>query len=182
MGMSGVHAAARELARRLREAHIDHAIVEALALGVHGFRRATEDVDVLVSREGLARFKAAWLGRGYLELRPGGRAVRDTQHGIRIDFLIAGEYPGDGLPKPVAFPDPAAAALRGEQYHVLDRTHLIELKLASAMTAPHRGHDFFDIVHLVRRTGLPLDLGSELDPFVRDKYAEAWRLAQIDDD
>ena len=54
--------------------------------------------------------------------------------------------------------------------------------LASAMTAAHRGHDFFDIVQLVRRTGLSEAFAEELDPYVRAKYGEAWQLAQIRDD
>jgi hypothetical protein len=182
MGTSKIHQAAELLAVRLDEAGVGYAIAGALALAVHGFRRATEDVDVLISREGLARFKAEWLGRGYVEVRPGGKAVRDTVNDTRIDFLIAGDFPGDGKPKPVAFPDPGGAAIHGDTFRVLTIPRLIELKLASAMTAPHRGHDFFDIVQLVRRIALPRDLSIELDPYVRPKYDEAWQLAQVRED
>ena len=149
---------------------------------MHGFRRATEDVDVLITREGLARFKEEWLGRGYVELRSGGKAVRDAVHGSKIDFLIVGDYPGDGKPKPVAFPDPRGAAIGGGTFRVLALPRLVELKLASAMTAPHRGHDFFDVVQLARRTGLARELADELDTYVRDKYLEAWQLAQVPDE
>ena len=31
-----------------------------------------------------------------------------TKNGVSIDVFLSGEYPGDGLPKPVAFPDPPA--------------------------------------------------------------------------
>ena len=182
MGTSKIHRAAQLLASRLDEAGIDYAIAGALALAVHGFRRATEDVDVLITREGLARFKQEWLGHGYVELRAGGKSVRDTVNDTKIDFLIVGDFPGDGKPKPVAFPDPRDAAMRGELFNVLALPRLVELKLASAMTAPHRGHDFFDVVQLVRRTGLAEGMADELDPYVRDKYREAWRLAQISDD
>jgi hypothetical protein len=182
MGTSKIHRAAELLAARLEDAGVDYAIAGALALAVHGFRRATEDVDVLISRDGLERFKQQWLGRGYVELRAGGKPVRDTINDTRIDFLIVGDYPGDGKPKPVSFPSPGQAAVVGNTFRVLALPRLIELKLASAMTAPHRGHDFFDVVELVRRAGLARELADELDAYVRPKYDEAWQLAQIRDD
>lgn len=182
MGESKIHRAARELARHLDDAGIEYAIAGALALAIHGYRRATEDVDVLITREGLARFKSLWIGRGYVDVRAGGKPVRDTANNTRIDFLLTGDFPGDGKPKPVAFPEPKRAALVGEDFHVLALPRLVELKLASAMTAPHRGHDFFDIVELVRRTSLPAELADELDPYVRESFARAWELAQQGED
>jgi hypothetical protein len=58
---------------------------------------------------------------------------------------------------------------------------LIELKLASGMTAPHRLKDLADVVELVRAVHLPEELAGELDPYVREKYLELWRAAQIQD-
>jgi len=34
---------------------------------------------------------------------------------VSIDVLLTGDYPGDGKPKPVVFPDPAVIATRGEE-------------------------------------------------------------------
>jgi len=62
-----VHQAALAMARRLDQANIPYAIAGAMALGAHGYERVTVDVDVLLTREGLARFKEAQLGRGYAE-------------------------------------------------------------------------------------------------------------------
>ena len=56
----------------------------------------TVDVDVIMTAEGLTRFKDAWLGRGYVEKFAGSRGIRDTQTGVVIDVLFAGDYPGDG--------------------------------------------------------------------------------------
>ena len=103
--------------------------------------------------------------------------MRDTIHGVKVDFLLTGDYPGDGLPKPVAFPDPAQASIQGEQFRVLGLAALVELKLASAMSAPHRGGDFFDVVNLVRRGGAQADLREQLNPYVRAKFDEAVALA-----
>ncbi len=85
----------------------------ASAVIAFGYQRLTVDVDVLIRRDDLARFKEQWLGRGYVEVRPGGKAVRDTANNVRIDFLLAGDFPGDGKPKPVAFPEPAMAVASG---------------------------------------------------------------------
>ena len=60
--------AAAAIAERLTQAGIDYAIAGAIALGEHGFKRLTVDVDVLIRREGLDRFTAEWLGRGYVSL------------------------------------------------------------------------------------------------------------------
>jgi hypothetical protein len=114
-----VHQAALAMARRLAQANIPYAIAGAMALGAHGYERVTVDVDVLLTREGLARFKKEQLGRGYAEKFPGRKGLRDTEHGVSIDVLIAGEFPGDGRPKPVAFPDPAEAAIEGERFRIL---------------------------------------------------------------
>lgn len=73
MGSSPVQEAATQIARLLSEMKIDYAIAGALCLAAHGVVRATEDVDVLIAREGLERFKQAWLGRGYVNVHPGGK-------------------------------------------------------------------------------------------------------------
>jgi hypothetical protein len=182
MEQSPVHLAAEEIARHLEEAGIDYAIAGALSLGVHGFVRATEDVDVIVTREGLEKFKERWLGRGYVNLRPEGKPVRDTTHNVRIDFLLTGDFPGDGKPKPVAVPEPRAASIAARKYRVLTLPKLIELKLASGMTAPHRMNDLADVMRLVHVARVPRDLVDQLDPYVRDKFLELWEVAQHPDD
>ena len=176
-----VHEAALAIARRLDEANIPSAIVGAMALGAHGYERVTVDVDILLTRDGLATFKKAHLGRGYVEKFPGSKGIRDIEHGVAIDVLIAGEFPGDGLPKPVAFPDPTAVAVEGERFRILSLPKLVEIKLASGMSAPHRLKDLADVLELVRAAKLPAELAASLDPYVREKYLELWRAAQVED-
>ena len=176
-----VHQAALEVARRLESGNIPYAIAGAMALGAHGYERMTSDVDLLLTREGLSRFKVQNLGRGYVEKFPGSKGMRDTENEVPIDVLIAGDFPGDGRPKPVAFPDPAGAAVVGERFRILSLPKLVELKLASGMTAPHRLKDLADVLELVRATKLPAEFATSLDPYVREKYSELWRAAQIED-
>lgn len=182
MGEGGVHGAAAAIAKRLAEAGIDYAIAGAIALGEHGFKRLTVDVDILVRRDGLDRFKAEWLGRGYVDIRPGGKAVRDTVNNVKIDFLLAGDFPGDGKPKPVAFPDPREAAVLGEKYRIVSLPRLVEMKLASGMTAPHRLQDLADVLRLIRAADLPRDFGARMDPYVREKFEELWVASRHPDD
>jgi hypothetical protein len=182
MGEGGIHNAAATIGRLLTELGIDYAIAGAIALAEHGFQRLTTDVDVLIRREDLARFKEHWLGRGYVEVREGGKAVRDTANNVKIDFLLTGDFPGDGKRKPVAFPDPSQVAVRGAKYRIVSLPRLIEMKLASGMTAEHRLHDLADVLRLIREAHLSRELGSELHSYVREKYEELWGLAQHPDD
>jgi hypothetical protein len=182
MGSAPVQEAATQIARLLSEMKIDYAIAGALCLAAHGVVRATEDVDVLIAREGLERFKETWLGRGYVDVRPGGKAVRDTVNGVRVDFLIEGDYPGDGKPKPVSFPSPARAGTAAGRMRVVDLKHFVEMKLASGMTAPHRLQDLADVLRLISVAKLERELAQTLDPYVRAKYEELWQTAQRPDE
>ncbi len=178
MGISKVHHTLERIAQRLAELNVEFALGGALAVGVRGHLRATVDVDLLVTSEGLARFKARWLNRGYVEKFPGSQGVRDAETGVAIDFLIAGEFPGDGRPKPVRFPDPAALPKTDEPYRILDLRTLIELKLASGLSASDRLQDLADVIALVRANRLPESFAELLDPSVGEKYRELWRAAQ----
>lgn len=181
MSTSDVHRALARITQLLDEDGIAYALVGALALGEYGYRRLTVDIDLLLTPEGLSAFKARHLGRGYLEKFPGSKGVRDTENGIVIDVLLAGDYPGDGKPKPVHFPDPAQAAVRGEHLALLPLATFVELKLASGMSAPHRLKDLADVLELVRAASLSEDLADSLDASVREKYRELWLAAQTRD-
>jgi hypothetical protein len=181
MGLDEVHEAMRKLCTALDADGIPYAIAGAMALNAHGYQRVTTDVDVLFTSEGLASFKAKHLGRGWVERFPGSKGMRDTEFNVNIDVLITGDYPGDGKPKPVSFPDPGVA-VRGEGVMVLPVNHLIELKLASGLTNADRMKDLADVQELIRAARLPLELGRELNPMVQAKYAEIWNATKRDRD
>lgn len=178
MGESAVQRTLERIAARLADLHIDFALAGGLAVGVRGHLRLTVDVDILVTAEGLARFKAEWLGRGYVEKFPGARGVRDADTGVPIDFLVAGEFPGDGRPKPVRFPDPASIPQAEHSLRVLDLRTLVELKLASGMSTPDRLQDLADVLSLIRANALAESFADTVDESVRDKYRELWKAAQ----
>lgn len=183
MGRSPVHAAADRIAHTLSEMNISFAIAGALAANAHGHVRTTDDVDILLTPDGLRRFKERWLGRGWVEQFPGSRGLRDTVNKVRIDVMLTGDYPGDGNAKPVAFPDPAKAnELDPHGKPVLQLPVLLTLKLASGMTAADRLQDLADVIALIRRNRLPPQYAEQLHPYVRDKYRELWEAAQIADE
>ena len=178
MSQGDVYTTLRNLARRLDDEKIPYAIIGGMALAAHGFVRMTQDVDVLVTKEGLEKLRQTMLGRGYVRAFPGAvKSFRDTETHVRIEVITTGEFPGDGKPKPVAFPEPGAASLEHEGVRIITLEKLIELKLASGMSAPHRLRDLADVQDLIKALDLPLKLQERLDPSVRDKFSELWHSA-----
>lgn len=58
--------------------------------------------------------------------------------------------------------------INGIRVIALDR--LVELKLASGSSAPHRLRDLVDVRDVIGRLGLPQDPADHLNPSVREKY------------
>lgn len=183
MNKSPIHEAMRRLSQALGEMKIPFAVAGAMAANAHGHRRTTADVDILISDEDLARFKERHLGLGWVDKFEGSKNFRDAVCDVNIDALIVGQYPGDGLPKPVAFPPPAKVAEVGDEgIPYVSLSTLIELKLASAMTVEHRPRDFDDVIQLIRVNDLPEAYAEKLNPYVADKYRKLWQAAQVDEE
>lgn len=181
MARGDVFTTLQNLTRRLENEKIPYALVGGLALAAHGFVRMTQDVDLLMTREGLEIFKQRFLGRGYVLAFSGAqKTFRDTETQVRIEILITGDYPGDGKPKPVAFPDPSVVFTERGGMRVIPIETLIELKLASGMSAPHRLRDLADVQDLIATLNLPIEFAETLNPSVRETFRQLWNSAQID--
>jgi len=133
---------------------------------------------VLLTPDGLRRFKEQSLGLGWSERFKGAKGVHDTQHHVPIDILLTDAYPRDGQPKPVRFPDPADAGVLMDGMSVVSLPCLVELKLASGISAPDRLQDLADVIALIRVNSLAKDFAAGLDVSVREKYEELWQHAQ----
>lgn len=173
-----VHGALREITRRLDELGIPYAVAGGMALFLHDYRRFTEDVDLLVTADGLRTIHERLEGLGYVAPFPGSKNLRDAARGVKIEFLVTGRFPGDGKPKPVAFPDPATVAVEIGGIQVLGLPALIELKLASGMTAPNRLKDLADVQELIRVLRLPESTAASLNPYVRSTFMQLWSAVQ----
>jgi hypothetical protein len=179
-GGGAVQESPRKITRTLNELDVEYAVAGGMALFLHGFRRFTEDVDILVTADGLATLHAALEDRGYRPPFAGSKNPRDTETGVRVEFLVAGQFPGDGRPKPVSFPDPSAVAIEREGVRLLNLPTLIELKLASGISSAARLKDLADVQELIKILGLPADLADALNPYVRDAYRDLWSAAASD--
>src|SRR6266849_5745217 len=175
-GKGMVNTTLKRIAQQLDDHGIDYAVIGAVALNQHGYRRFTEDIDLLLTREGLERFHQELVGLGYRPAFEGSRKqFRSTEGNIRVEIVTTGEYPGDGLPKPIRFPDPAEVALDIDGIKTITLEKLVELKLASGMSAPHRLKDLADVQELIKVKKLGPEFADTLDPSVRDKFMELQR-------
>lgn len=174
-----VHLTLKRLAQALDAESIPYAIVGGMALNLLGYTRETVDVDILLTPQGLEQFQKRLVGRGYVPAFNGAtKSFLDAETRIKVETLVTGEYPGDGKPKPVAFPEPETVSVERDGYRVITLEKLIELKLASGMTAPHRLRDLADVQDLISLLELPLKLSEQLDSSVRNEYRRLWESVQ----
>ncbi len=76
---SEVQKSLRRITDRLNALGIDFAVVVGMALFLHGLRRFTEDVDILVTQEGLRQAHEALDGSGYRSPFANSKNLRDTR-------------------------------------------------------------------------------------------------------
>ena len=175
-----IHLSLHTIAATLQDSRIPYVVAGGMALVAHGCTRTTLDVQILVTADRIAEAREQLIDLGYIPPFKNSKNLRDTQTGIRIEFLLTGQFPGDGKPKPIAFPDPesAGAFIDGIRYLKLEK--LIELKLASGMTNPGRVKDLGDVQELIRALKLDDNFASKLDPYVQDRFVELQKGLQSD--
>jgi hypothetical protein len=177
-GVGSLNYALEQLVADLKNHDIDYVVIGAVALFAHGYRRFTNNIDIVLTDEGLKRFVTPIGGRSPQTLCnydadiTSNKRVRSFPHGISIKVMTSGEYPGDGRPKPVSMPEPTAAALEIDGIKFVTLEKLVELKLASGITAPDRLKDLADVQELIKVRALPPEFTERLDPYVRDKFLE----------
>jgi hypothetical protein len=171
MGEGQLNNSLARLVDDLNEHQIDYLVIGAVALMAYGYFRFTEDIDLILNSNGLERFHNELIGIGYAPPSQGARKrLRSTREGTPIEVIAAGEYPGDGKPKPVSFPEPSGNSVEidGVRFATLEK--LIELKLASGMTAPDRLKDLADVQELIKIRNLSTDFAEQLNPYVREEF------------
>src|SRR4051794_34613509 len=79
-GSGMANEALRRLASDLDAHGIPYILVGAAALNQHGYRRFTEDIDIILSADGLERFQRELVGKGYRPAFTGAtRKFRETE-------------------------------------------------------------------------------------------------------
>jgi len=173
MGEGTLNKTLARLSSDLEERGIDYMVIGAVALLAHGYPRFTEDIDLVMTAEGLQKFHEELVGLGYAPAFPGARKrLRSTTDNVSIEVMTTGEYPGDGKPKPVSMPAPAEASTQIDGIKFVTLEKLIELKLASGISAPDRLKDLADVQELIKIRKLGADFAAKLDPYVRAMYLE----------
>jgi len=173
MGEGTLNKTLARLSSDLEERGIDYMVIGAVALLAHGYPRFTEDIDLVMTPEGLQKFHEELVGLGYTPAFPGAKKrLRSTTDNVSIEVMTTGEYPGDGKPKPVSMPAPSAASTEIDGIRFVTLEKLIELKLASGISAPDRLKDLADVQELIKIRKLGADFAERLNPYVRAKYLE----------
>jgi hypothetical protein len=173
MGKGTLQGTLAQISSDLKQHGIDYMVIGAVALMAYDYPRFTEDIDLVLTKEGLEAFHRGLIGLGYVPAFPGAKKrLRSTRDGVPIEVIVAGEYPGDGKPKPVSFPTPATSSIEIDGVQIVTLEKLIELKLASGMTAPDRLKDLADVQELIKVRGLSSDFAAALNPYVREKFLE----------
>ncbi len=179
MGEGILNETLRRVAKDLENRGIEYSVIGAVALNNHGYRRFTEDIDLLLSKEGLEKFQNELVGLGYRPAFEGAKKkFRTTEENVTVEIITSGEFPGDGKPKPVQFPEPSENQIEIDGVKTLTLEKLIELKLASGMTAPHRLKDLADVQELVKIKKLTAGFAEKLNPFVREKFLELQKAVE----
>jgi hypothetical protein len=153
--------AMKDASQTLRSIGIKHALVGGLAVGAHGWPRATRDVDFLVDDSAFVKAES-----GLVTLRVG---VPVEAHGVAIDTISVRDDERHLLPA-------IEAAETSEGIPVIPLEALVYLKLVSPRSADRQ-----DVVHLVHAGA---DLGrvrTYLDanaPMLREKFEAIVRAAE----
>ena len=166
-GRDAVHKTMRRVVKRLEKAGISYALMGGMAVNAHRYRRVTNDVDILLTSEGLAEFRRRFVPMNYEQLSQRTRRFVDKATDVTLDVLVTGLFPGSGKPGPIAFPDPKAVSQVINDIHFIDLRSLVQLKLAA-----RRYRDFGDVVELIRFNDLDESFAKRLHVSVRKDYIE----------
>ena len=158
----------------LQSAEVPHAIVGGVAVCLHGYRRNTVDLDVLIRQADQAKVRHTLEANGYVwsaenvEFR--------APAGTPVQFLLSGERAGKGAEVMLPDPDSPGTTVELEGLAVLDLTRLIEIKLACGLGSPRRTHrDLADVVELIAAHQLDGSFARHLHKSVRVAFRKLVR-------
>lgn len=176
-GTDPVHRTMRRVVEKLVQARIPYAVIGGMAVNAHRYRRTTGDVDFLLTSEGYKAFLQAYVELEFQRVPGRARRFVDPSTDATFDVLIAGRFPGNGRPGPIAFPDPGAVAETIDGAQVIGLAKLIELKLAA-----RRHKDFGDVVELIRVHNLDESYLGQLHSSVASNFIECLEEKRREDE
>jgi hypothetical protein len=153
---------------------IDHAIVGGVAVCLHGYRRNTVDLDLLIEPEDTAALRATLDSEGF-QWQAEAREFRSTS-GVPIQFVLAGESEGPGQQAKFPSPGDAKRVIKIEGLPVLTLAQLVQAKIACGLGDMRRTHkDFADVVELIAIHHLDGSFARFLHKSVRKEFRELVR-------
>ena len=173
LGNSDVWDTARDCAKALRQRGLPMAVVGGVAVCLHGYRRNTVDVDMLVRREDATAVRETLEQAGYV-WNPEEREFVGSA-GIPVQFLLSGEPAGDDSSYGVYLPDPSEPQVTTEleELPVISLSRLIALKLACGLGNVRRTYrDLADVVELIAANHLGRDFARHLPKSLRKEFRE----------
>ncbi len=176
-GRDAVHKTMRRIVKRLEKANIPYAVVGGMAVYAHGYRRTTDDLDLLLTPAGFEEFKRLFVPKKYELHARLSRRFTDRANDVTVDILVTGLFPGSGKPGPISYPDPAAVNETIKKIRVVDLVTLIQMKLPA-----RRYQDFADVVNMIRFNDLEESFAERLHPSVRRDYIECLDEKRRDDE
>jgi hypothetical protein len=153
----------------LADKGIDHAIVGGVAVCLHGYRRNTVDLDLLIAKEDRESFRTALESEGFKW--DSKEAEFQSPSGVAIQCVIAGEPEGKGQEAIFPSPSDAKQVTVIEGLPVLTLAQLIQAKIACALGDMRRTHkDLADVVELIAIHSLDGSFARFLHKSVRKEY------------
>lgn len=153
------------LVRRLNQAGITYAVVGGMAVYAHGYKRTTQDVDLLLTAEDFAKFRSLFVPKAYEPLPKRRRRFMDRKNHIFVDILVTEHHPGWGEPTPITFPNPIDVREKIHSIYYINLEALLVLKLAA-----RRFRDLADVVNLIDPHNLDETFAKRLHPVLRADY------------
>jgi hypothetical protein len=154
-GKGPVLAIAREVSAILREAKIEGAIIGGVAVGLHGYLRTTNDVDVVVI----------------------GDSSRLAEQLVQHDFEFEAEHKQfvkSGVPVHLVnieqLGQPPKRVIEIDGVCTVSLADLISIKLRSGTANMLRAQDLGDVIGLIRHHGLSSAFASQVEPDVRREF------------
>jgi len=171
LGSSELWDAARRTHEALEASGIPHAILGGVAVGLHGYRRNTIDVNLLLRRGDSDRIRESLSSRGFVwnaDLKEFASPA-----GVAIQFLTAGDRAGSDSQARLPDPGDSNAITTIEGLPVLTLARLIESKIACGEGSVRRTYkDFADVVELIAARKLNRSFARHLHRSLRKTFRE----------
>jgi hypothetical protein len=153
----------------LTRAGIPYCVCGGVAVCLHGYQRNTVDLDLIARKDDAAPIHDLFLDAGFSWDED--RKDFQSQSGIAVQFIIAGEKAGKDSEVAVAEPIGELNVEEREGLVVVRLSRLIEMKLACGLANLRRTHkDFADVVELISIRKLDSGFARYLHPSLRDAF------------